>query len=135
MSKTTVYLARLLGLFLLIMGISMLVQGQNTVATWIALIHDLPLVYFAGLSALAAGIAMVLSHNIWRGGLLPVIVSILAWITLLKGVFTLMLPGDLALQAIAGPLLDRYYYFYIVIWLVLGAYLTIEGYRNKGNSA
>ncbi|HEX8806806.1 MAG TPA: hypothetical protein VF741_07645, partial [Candidatus Aquilonibacter sp.] len=81
MSKATVYLARLLGLFLLIMGISMVVQGPNTVATWIALIHDLPLVYFAGLSALAAGIAMVLSHNIWRGGLLPVIVSILAWIT------------------------------------------------------
>ena len=84
MSQTTIYLARLFGLFLLTLGVSMLVQKRNTIDVWIALVHNLPLVYVVSLVTIAAGLATVLSHNVWRGGALPVVVTLLGWITLAR---------------------------------------------------
>ncbi|HTZ53997.1 MAG TPA: hypothetical protein VMB20_02955 [Candidatus Acidoferrum sp.] len=129
MSQTTLYLAKLFGLFLLILGISMLVQRQNTIAIWIALVHNLPLIYVVSLVTIAAGLAVVLAHNRWRGGAPPVVVTLLGWVTLLKGVSALVLPADLAMQAFALLSYDRYFYIYTCIWLVLGAYLTVAGFR------
>jgi hypothetical protein len=131
MSQATIYLAKLLGLFLLIMGISMVVQRENTLHLWFALVNNLALVYVVGLVTVAAGLAMVLSHNIWRGGALPIVVTLLCWITLLKGITALVLPIELARASFAALEYDRLLYVYIVIWLALGIYLTVEGFRTK----
>jgi hypothetical protein len=131
MSQATIYLAKLLGLLLLIMGISMVVQRENTLHIWFALVNNVALVYVVGLFTVAAGLAMVLSHNIWRGGVLPVVVTVLCWITLLKGITALVLPIELAQASFAALEYDRLLYLYIVIWLVLGVYLTVEGFRTK----
>jgi hypothetical protein len=77
MSSATPYLTKLLGLFLLSVGISIIVQGQNTLDVWATLLRNLPLVYVVGLVAVAAGLAMVLSHNVWKGGALPITVTVL----------------------------------------------------------
>ncbi|MGB6987584.1 MAG: hypothetical protein WBD74_16550 [Candidatus Aquilonibacter sp.] len=129
MSQATIYLAKLFGLFLLILDLSMFVQRQNTIDTWVALVHSAPLIYVVSLVTIAAGLAVVLAHNRWRGGALPVVVTLLGWITLLKGVFALVLPADLAMQVFASLNYDRYFYIYACIWLVLGAYLTVGGFR------
>jgi hypothetical protein len=131
MSQATIYLAKLLGLFLLIMGISMVVQQENTLHLWFALVNNLALVYVVGLFTVAAGLAMVLSHNIWRGGALPIVVTLLCWITLLKGITALVLPIELARASFAALEYDRLLYVYIVIWFVLGIYLTVAGFRTK----
>jgi hypothetical protein len=48
-----------------------------------------------GVSTLAAGLAMVLAHNIWSGDALAVIVTLMGWLTLalIKGLLFLLLPG------------------------------------------
>ncbi len=129
MSQATIYLAKLFGLFLLILALAMLMQRQNTIDIWVALVHNLPLIYVVSLVTIAAGLAVVLAHNVWRGGALPVVVTLLGWVTLLKGVSALVLPADLAMRAFAGLHYDRYFYVYACIWLVLGAYLTVGGFR------
>jgi hypothetical protein len=129
MSQATIYLAKLFGLFLLILDLSMFVQRQNTIDTWVALVHSAPLIYVVSLVTIAAGLAVVLAHTTWRGGALPVVVTLLGWITLLKGVSALLLPADLAMQVFASLNYDRYFYVYACIWLVLGAYLTVSGFR------
>jgi hypothetical protein len=131
MSQATVFLAKLLGLLLIIMGISMVVQQENTLHIWFALVNNVALVYVVGLFTVAAGLAMVLCHNVWRGGLLPIVVTVLSWITLLKGITALVLPVELAQASFTALEYDRLLYVYIVIWLVLGIYLTVEGFRTK----
>ena len=134
MSQTTLFLAKLLGLFLLILGVSVLVQQQNTLDIWAALIHAVALVYVVGVITVAAGLAMVLKHNLWRGGLLPIVVTLTGWLTLLKGAAALVLPADVAMQTFAGLQYDRFLYLYAAFWLIVGAYLTIEGFRTRERS-
>ena len=50
-----------------------------------------------GFVVLGLGIAMVLGHNAWSGGALPVVVTIVGWLTLLKGLFlTFLVPAGAA---------------------------------------
>ena len=39
----------------------------------------------------AAGLAMVLAHNIWSGGAQAVVVTLVGWLTLIKGLLYLLL--------------------------------------------
>jgi len=79
MMPRTIFLARLLGLFFLLTGIAMLIRRDTMVATVMALLRDEPLLFALGMSALAVGLAMVLMHNVWSGGVLPVVVTLLGW--------------------------------------------------------
>ena len=44
----------------------------------------------SGMVATAAGIAVVLGHNVWSGGALPVVVTLVGWAALLMGVALLL---------------------------------------------
>src|SRR5260370_38753266 len=50
------------------------------------------LLLIAGLFALVAGLAMVIGHNRWSGGVLTVVVTVLGWLTLIKGVAIVAAP-------------------------------------------
>lgn len=75
MLPRTFFLGRLIGLFLILAALSMLMHKQSLVATVPRLIQDRPLLLFIGLIASIAGLAMVLGHNVWAGGTLPVVVT------------------------------------------------------------
>ena len=98
MSSRTVFLGRLIGLFFLLFGLSMLVHKQSMVETAAALVHDRALMLMFGMIALVAGLAMVLGHNVWSGGALPVIVTLFGRIFTIRGVILLFLPP----QTVAG---------------------------------
>jgi len=131
MSLRTTFLARLIGLYCLIAGLCIAIRGVHTVATVTALLHDGPLVYFIGVVLLAAGLAMVLAHNVWSGGALPVIVTLIGWVTLLKGwAFLLLSPATLAGFYLEQLHYARIFYFLAAFSLVLGLYLTVAGFRT-----
>jgi len=92
MSVRTVFLARLLGLYCIIMAVAMVLQ-PNAFATIVhSFVDDAPLVLISGVFTLFAGLAIVLLHNDWSGGALPVIITLLGWLTLIKAVVLLVLP-------------------------------------------
>ena len=41
---------------------------------------------------LVAGLAIVLAHNVWRGGAMAVVVTVLGWLLLLKGAALVVIP-------------------------------------------
>ena len=47
-----------------------------------------------GVITLAAGLAMVLAHNIWSGGALVVVVTLVGWMALIKSLSFLFLPPE-----------------------------------------
>jgi len=130
MSPRTTFLSKLIGLYCILAALSMAAHRQATVETVAALVHNPPLLVIAGILALIAGLAMVLGHNVWSGGALPVIVTLVGWITLVRGVLVLFLSPEAEVALFAGLRYDQLFYVYLALPLALGAYLTHGGFRS-----
>jgi hypothetical protein len=92
------------------------------------LIRTPPALFLAGIVALIAGLAMVLGHNVWSGGALPATVTVVGWVTLLRGLAALWLPPDAEAGIFAAFQFDRLFYMYVGVALALGIYLTYGGF-------
>ena len=128
MSVRTVFLARLFGLYCIIMAAAMLPQPEAFVTTVHAFVA--PLVLTAGVFTLFGGLAIVLLHNYWSGGALPVIITLLGWLTLIKAVVLLVLPST-RLVALYGGVSPTHILISGVLTLLLGIYLTVAGFRSS----
>jgi hypothetical protein len=132
MSTRTTFLAKLIGIYCILIGLAMAVHEQATLHAVIELVQNAALLYVFGLIVVAAGLAIILSHNIWSGGALPVIVTIIGWLTLVKGLLFLFLPPPAAVGIVLwGPAYEKFFYGDVVLALVLGIYLTYMGFRTK----
>jgi hypothetical protein len=127
----TVFLSRLLGLYFLAFGIAMLFKRQSSAEVVNVVVHNPVLVFLVGAILVPAGLALVLGHNVWSGGALPVVVTVVGWLALLKGLFFLLLPTDAAPRLFAVLNYDRYSYIFVGYVLLFGAYLTYAGFTSR----
>jgi hypothetical protein len=134
MMARTIYLARLIGLFLVLVAISMIVQNRWFIETEDALVHDRPVLWLAGVTILACGLAMVLAHNRWSGGLMPVVVTVVGWILLIKGILVLFLPPEMLVDLFGLMHVGQLVILYAAIDLVIGLYLTYAGFTAPNQS-
>ena len=131
MTARTAFLSKLIGLYCIVVSLSMFANRQMTVETVTALANNRPLLYVVGVMAVAAGLAMVLSHNVWSGGALPVIVTLIGWLTLIKGTLFFFLSPEAEARVFLGGLrYEAYFYVYAAVSLLLGIYLTYGGFRQ-----
>jgi hypothetical protein len=134
MSPRTIFLSRLIGLYCIVIALSMMTRRQATVETVAALLQNPSMMLIVGVTTLAAGLAVVLAHNIWSGGALVVVVTLVGWITLIKSLFFLFLPPEMEAGLFLGQLHYRQlFYLYTAISLVLGVYLTYGGFKSRSN--
>jgi hypothetical protein len=108
----------------------MISHKQATVETIIALMHDAPVLLLASIMAMAAGLAIVLGHNVWSGGMLPVVVTLAGWISLIKGLILLFLPPASALAYFEALRYGQFFYAYMSVTLAIGIYLTFSSFRS-----
>lgn len=129
MSKNTRFLSRLLGLYCLIVAATMILNQDSISRTVTELMLNRPLMFTVGIITLFAGLAMVLVHNVWSGGVLPIVVTLVGWLTLVKAVLILLLPPALAdlYQGHHGQL----FYVSATVSALLGIFLTYGGFRAK----
>jgi hypothetical protein len=71
MSSLTIFLARFLGLYCILVALAVMIWKQAKIGAIKALIRDPPLLLVAEVLALAAGIAMIVGHNICQAGRCP----------------------------------------------------------------
>src|SRR5450759_2669910 len=95
MLPRTVFLSRLIGLYCILLALSMITRKQATLESVTAVLRDPSMMFVLGAIMLVAGLAMVLAHNIGSGGALAVIVTLVGWMTLIKSLFFLFLPPEL----------------------------------------
>jgi hypothetical protein len=131
MKPLTVFLGRFLGLFTLITSFWLLVERQTTLSTIPALLGNRPAMVILAIIALAGGLAIVLAHNIWSGGVLPVLVTLIGWVMLIRGVSFLFLPPEVTLHILAAMQIERFFYIYFAIPFVLGLYLTYISFSQR----
>jgi uncharacterized protein (DUF2062 family) len=63
MSPLTIFLAKFLGLYCIIVALAMMTRRQSAIATIKALIANPPLLLFVEVSSLAGGLAMIIGHK------------------------------------------------------------------------
>ena len=131
MSRLTIYLARFIGLFLLIVSASMFLDPNSIIEMATALIDDRALLLIVGLIALGIGLAIVVGHNVWSGGLMPILITLFGWSQLLRGLALLLLPAETQVAFFQVMRLEDFFYIYAGIPLVIGAYLTYAGFTSQ----
>jgi hypothetical protein len=125
MSRLTVFLARFIGLFTVLLIAALLLRGSATVETAIA---DRPLMLTYGIISLASGLAMILGHNVWSGGSLPVVVTLVGWLIFAKGLLLLFLTPEVLTRFFERMQYGDHIYLYLAPSLVIGLYLTWAGF-------
>jgi len=136
MSLRTLFLSRLIGLYCILVALSMMIRRQTTVETVTALLQSPSMMLIVGIITLAAGLAMVLAHNIWSGGELAVVVTLVGWTTLMKSLFFLFLPPVMETRLFLQQLhYQQLFYLYTTISLLLGVYLSYGGFRRTASSS
>jgi hypothetical protein len=129
--KVTVFLAKFLGLFLIIESLSMLAQKAAMLELITSLLQDRPLLFIVEILGVLGGLAMVLGHTVWLGGLLPVVVTIIGWVALIRSIALLFVPPQAVLNLISAIHLEQNYYLFAGISLLVGVYLTFAGFARK----
>ena len=129
MSALTVFLAKLLGLYCIIFALIMMARGPRVAATVKALVANPPLLLFVELMGLAGGLAMVIGHNIWTGGVLAVVVTLIGWLILIRSVILLPMPPEAAAKLIEALRYEKHFYLYMGGTLILGLYLAYAGFN------
>jgi len=125
----TVYLARLIGLTVILLVAGFLARGSTLIMATIA---DGPVILVYAIFSVAAGVAMVNGHNIWSGGALPVVVTLFGWLIFAKGLALLLVPSEMWTAWLA--LLQKLHYgypFYFVPALAIGGYLAVAGFATR----
>ena len=129
MSPLTIFLGKLLGLYCIIVALALMARKQNTIAAINALIRNPPLLLLTEVLGLAAGLALVLGHNVWSGGALPVVITLLGWLMTIRGAVLLALPQDAVMKLFEALRYEKLFHVYMTGTLVLGLFLSFAAFR------
>jgi hypothetical protein len=130
----TIFLGRLIGLFLVLISLAMLADRQMMLETADSLLRNRPLLLLTGMMTLIGGLAIVLTHNVWSGGALPVVITILGWIILARGLLLIFLPPSAMVSLWQMLRFEQFFYLYLAVPLGLGLYLTYAGFKSSSSS-
>jgi hypothetical protein len=113
----------------------MFAHAQVTMEIMKAIIQNRPLLFIAGLLGMTAGLAIVLSHNVWSGGVLPIVVTLFGWASLIKGMLLLLLSPETESRVfIVGLGYEQHPNLFAAFALLLGVYMAYSGFNLKMRS-
>ncbi len=124
---TSVFLAKLIGPVALAMGIALVANAAVFRAMAEQFLASTALMFLSGLLTMTAGLAIVLTHNVWTADWRAVI-TILGWLMTLGGAVRLIAPQQvmgLGRRMMAHPFGLK---VSAGIYLIVGALLTYFGY-------
>jgi len=87
----SIFLAKVLGLYLVIIGVAFLFKMEWIKKGALVALKDPGLGLLTAIITLIIGILLVVSHNIWRADW-TVVITLIAWITFIKGIIRIYNP-------------------------------------------
>jgi hypothetical protein len=131
MPASTIYLSRLIGIVALVAGVAMLADKSSMVAMIGNLQQEPIALLMSGVISLTGGVAIVLAHNLWSRGFWPLVVTLIGWVLLVRGILIVFVSPDTMAALIERAHVADFYYVYAAIPLVLGAYLGLRGFSAR----
>jgi len=123
------FIARLTGPLLVVIGVGVLLNEANYAAIITEAAHSPTLIYLSGLMTLPLGLAILNVYRAWTADW-RVIVTILGWLLAIGGVIRIVLPQFTATLATTLYSTSAGLTVFAVVVLVLGGYLSFDGYRS-----
>jgi hypothetical protein len=123
----SIFLARLLGPLLLLPGIGLLVNPRAFRAMATEVAGSVTLVYLFGLLDFAAGLTIVLVHNVWTVNW-RVLITLIGWLLLIRGAARILITDTLIGYAKALIRNKRLYPVSGGVLVILGLVLCYFGY-------
>jgi hypothetical protein len=123
----SIFLARLLGPLLLLPGIGLLINPRAFRAMATEVVGSVTLVYLFGLLDFAAGLAIVLVHNVWTVNW-RVLITLIGWLLLIRGAARILITDTLIGYAKALIRNKRLYPVSGGVLVILGLVLCYFGY-------
>ena len=129
----SIFIARILGPVLLIIGIGLLLEGDSFRAMAGEFLRDQGLIYVTGILTLAAGLAILNVHHVWSRDW-RVLITIFGWLFLIGGIMRILAMsmaqrvGESVIAHQRWPLAGA------IVTLALGAFLTVMGYQDVWES-
>ena len=126
--QTSIFLARLLGPLLLLPGVGLLINQRAFRTMASEVIGSVTLVYLFGLMDFAAGLAIVLVHNVWVADW-RVLITLLGWLLLVRGLVRVLLTETVMGYAKNIMRGQNVYLISGIVLSLLGLVLCYFGYR------
>jgi uncharacterized membrane protein HdeD (DUF308 family) len=92
--QASIFLARLLGPLLLVPGVSILINPRIFRAMATEVVGSVTLVFLFGILDFAAGLAIVLTHNVWAANW-RVLITLIGWLMLIRGAARMLITDTL----------------------------------------
>ena len=129
MNERTVFLGKLIGLYCVLYALVMFANKKTIIDGVNALVHSPAELLILSVVLIPAGLALVLGHNVWSGGALPIVVTVIGWATLFKGLILALLPSDGVAAYMAALHYEEVFYLYAAVTLAVGLYLVRAAFR------
>jgi uncharacterized protein YjeT (DUF2065 family) len=125
--QASIFLARLLGPVLLLPGIGLFINPRvfRTMATEV--VGSITLIYLFGFIDLAAGLAIVLTHNVWVASW-RVLITLIGWLLLIRGAARVLITDRIMGYAAKVIRNKQLYPISGAVLTVLGLVLCYFGY-------
>lgn len=123
----TFFFAQLLGLVMIVMALSLFMQRPMYLGMVAAFRADRASQFAASFVGLLLGGILLLTHNVWSGGLLPMLVTLMGWLIFLKSAALLLLPTALLGRIMRPVATRRAFVVAASAMLVIGLYLFLAG--------
>jgi len=123
----SIFLAKLMGPVALVLAISLFMHTEAYRAMAHEFLHSSALIYLAGLLTMTAGLAVVLTHNVWVANW-PVLITLFGWLATIGGAVRIAFPDQV--RTMGESMLRKPMTMTIggAIWLAVGTVLCFFGY-------
>ena len=122
-----ILLARIIGPLLVVVGVGVLVNPAHYAKMAASFLANAELYYFSGVLAFILGMVLVLYHNLWVADW-RVVITIIGWASLVKGIFRIVLPGVGSKFAENFIRSTRALNASVIFVLIVGAWLSYQGF-------
>jgi len=124
---SSIFIARIFGLSYLVIGVGFMLNRKAFQRVMDDFCKNAALVFYGGILALVIGIAIVLTHNVWVANW-TVIITIIGWLGLIKGVWIIVFPGTVSGFMQAYQKNSNLILIHSIAALVFGIVLTFFGF-------
>jgi hypothetical protein len=126
---TSIFLAKLIGPVCLVIGLALLIDRAGFRSLSSQFLDSPALMFLSGVITMLAGLAVVLTHNVWAGDW-RILITILGWLAVIGGAARILAPQRTARVGRSMMANPSTLPISTGIYLVFGALLTFFGYRH-----
>jgi hypothetical protein len=125
--STSVFIARLIGPVMLVIGLAVFTNQRAFRDMAEEFLASRALMFLSGFLIMPAGLAIVLTHNVWTADW-RVLITIFGWLAAIGGALRLF--GPLFVVKAGHAMLNKPYFTLVAaaIWVVLGLLFCFFGY-------